>query len=175
LSAFQPTGRKWVVGRPEKSRGPVCRCLPTTHYHLPTSSRPVRLLVRLPAQINSRKGQAGQVGFESHTGQSVESGESRARKNADANVFSGSGLWTLVSRPFPATWCNWQTRDAQNVVPLVGLGVRLSPWSLMESRDERPESGAGNGQSRELHGWLSTLVSRHSTFLQAGQVSDWLS
>lgn len=28
-------------------------------------------------------------------------------------------------------WWNWQTRDAQNVVPQ-GMGVRLSPWSLME-------------------------------------------
>ena len=27
-------------------------------------------------------------------------------------------------------WRNWQTRDAQNVVPQ-GMGVRLSPWSLM--------------------------------------------
>ncbi len=26
-------------------------------------------------------------------------------------------------------WRNWQTRDAQNVVPQ-GMGVRLSPWSL---------------------------------------------
>ncbi len=26
-------------------------------------------------------------------------------------------------------WCNWQTRDAQNVVP-DGVGVRVSPWSL---------------------------------------------
>ena len=24
----------------------------------------------------------------------------------------------------------WQTRDAQNVVPFWGVGVRLSPWSL---------------------------------------------
>jgi hypothetical protein len=28
-----------------------------------------------------------------------------------------------------AEWWNWQTRDAQNVVPQ-GMGVRLSPWSL---------------------------------------------
>ena len=29
-----------------------------------------------------------------------------------------------------AKWWNWYTRDAQNVVPLAGMGVRLSPWLL---------------------------------------------
>lgn len=33
-----------------------------------------------------------------------------------------------------ARWCNWQTRDAQNVVLLASLGVQVSPWPLNRSR-----------------------------------------
>ena len=29
-----------------------------------------------------------------------------------------------------AKWRNWKTHDAQNVGPLSGMGVRISPWSL---------------------------------------------
>ena len=42
-----------------------------------------------------------------------------------------------------AKWWNWQTRDAQNVVPVTGVGVRLSPWSL--------RSGLESGFQHESH------------------------
>lgn len=38
-------------------------------------------------------------------------------------------------------WRNWQTRDAQNVVPQ-GMGVRLSPWSLTHCRRGRCPTGS---------------------------------
>ena len=59
-------------------------------------------------------------------------------------------------------WRNWQTRDAQNVVPQ-GMGVRLSPWSLTHCRRGRCPTGfhkAGApgsipGPATYMRGWAS--------------------
>ena len=37
---------------------------------------------------------------------------------------------SIPARVTLAKWRNWKTHDAQNVGPLMGVGVRVSPWSL---------------------------------------------
>ena len=47
----------------------------------------------------------------------------------DASLSGWKGGFDSRTGHSRAKWWNWQTRDAQNVVPQ-GVGVRISPWSL---------------------------------------------
>ena len=49
-----------------------------------------------------------------------------------------------------AKWWNWDTRDAQNVVPL-GMGVRISPWLLtrVSQRSSGPHKPGPSGATPE--------------------------
>ena len=44
---------------------------------------------------------------------------------------------------YTTKWCNWQTRGAQNAVPISGLGVQLSSWSLQVGRRTTDSHKAG--------------------------------
>jgi hypothetical protein len=93
----------------------------------------------------------GDRGFKSHRGRLVTA-RYAIRQSGEAQTFVVCGFDSHPRHSFPgvapdngvmslseiprgsrinmAKWCNWQTRDAQNVVPPAGLGVRISPWSL---------------------------------------------
>ncbi len=71
-------------------------------------------------------------------------------------------------------WRNWKTRDAQNVVPQ-GMGVRISPWSLLVTwLVVRHFPAVSTAKPGSLHSPLPHSRPGNQKALQARQVPNWL-